>query len=104
MRTVRIPDAEANVARIAVRFLIERKRDEGEADDPALVAAYLALCGALFRRDQLCELFLQEEFAPEIPPASSGLPLAGFHPRTRRLANRLSSRGRGPSNHSGASQ
>ncbi len=91
-RRVSIPMAEANAARVAVRILIERDRISGKPDSELLAAAYLALCQAVFSPSRLSSLFRQEGFAPAIPPASSGLPLAGFHPQTRRAASRLLSR------------
>lgn len=83
-----MPATEANVARIALRCFIERKRRECEPS-AALDGAYLALCQALFSSAELPELFRTEGFAPEFPLASLAVELRGFHLRTRRAARRL---------------
>ena len=81
--------ADANVARLALRFLMERQRAEGFKEDQALyVAAYLAISADLFGFASLPAIFQTEAFEPTVPAAWFAGMLPAFHPLTRRVVVR----------------
>ncbi len=80
--------SDANVSRLALRFLMERQRADGWQDQPIYIVSYLSISEALFGFAALPELFLQEAFAPEIPQAWFAGQLPAFPKRTRRVTAR----------------
>lgn len=90
MRMAKVSFGEANMVRVAVRFLIERDRRAGVTDDdPITSLSYLALMAAIFPEHQHREIFRREAFAPTLSHPIDATLLSSFHPKTLRLARRL---------------